>query len=40
MSSEPDVDIFGITVSMREHHDFETIFNSNDVINIKYGTGK
>ena len=39
-NSKSNVDIHGITVFMWENHDFETIFTSNDVINIQYVIGK
>ena len=34
-----NVNILGITVSMWKQHDFETIFSSNDVMNIQDGIG-
>ena len=40
LSSKPDVDIVGIKVYMWVKHEFETIFTSNDVMNIKYVIGK
>ena len=40
LSSKPNVDIDGITVSMWGKHEFETIFTSNDVMNIQGGIGK
>ena len=40
LSSKQNVDIEGITVSMQKKHQFETIFTSNDVMNIQYGIGK
>ena len=35
LSSKNNVDILGITVSMWKQHDFETILNFNDVMNIQ-----
>ena len=35
-NSKPNIDIFGITVSMWKQHNFETLFNSNDIMNIQY----
>ena len=40
LSSEPNVDIIGIIVSMWKRHNFETIFSSNDAINIQDAAGK
>ena len=40
LSSKPDVDILGISVSMWKNHGFETIFTSNFVINIQDVIGK
>ena len=40
LSSKNNVDILGITVSMWKQHDFETIFNSNNIMNIQYTIGK
>ena len=37
---KPNSDIIGITVSMQKHHDFEIIFNSNNVMNIQDVIGK
>ena len=37
LSSKNNVGILGITVSMWEKHDLETIFTSNDVMNIQDG---
>ena len=39
LSSEPNVDIVDITVSIWNKHEFEEIFTSNDVINIQNGIG-
>ena len=39
LSSKPNVYILGITVSMQEKHDFETIFTSNDVMKIQDAIG-
>ena len=39
LSSKPNVGVLGITVSIWKHG-FETIFASNDVINIHYSIGK
>ena len=38
--SKPNVVILGITVSMWKHHEFENVLTPNNVINIKYATGK
>ena len=40
VSSKTIVDIIGITVFMWENHKFETIFTSDDVLNIQYAIGK
>ena len=40
LSIKPNVDILGITVSMWKQYDFDTIFISNDVLNIQDGIGK
>ena len=40
LSSKTNVDILGITVSKLKQHYFETIFTSNDVINIQDTIGK
>ena len=40
LSIKPNVDIYGIVVSMWEKHEFETIFTSNDVMNIQDGIDK
>ena len=40
LSSKPTVDKIGITLSMCKRHNFETIFTSNDVLNIKYAIVK
>ena len=40
LSSKPNVDILGITVSMWKQYDFETTFTSYDVMNIQYAIGK
>ena len=39
LSSKPNVDKIGITVSMWKQHDFETIFTSNDVMKIQDAIG-
>ena len=39
LNSKPNDGILGITVSMWKRHGFETIFTSNDVMNIKYTIG-
>ena len=38
--SKPNIVILGITVSMWEKHYFETIFTSNDIMNIQGVIGK
>ena len=35
VSSKPNVEIIGITLSMRKQHIFETIFTSDDFLNIQ-----
>ena len=40
LSIKPNAKIIVITVSMCKRHNFETIFISNDVMNIKYAIGK
>ena len=40
LSSKPNVDILGIIVSMWKQLYFETIFNSNDVMNIQFSVVK
>ena len=40
LGSKPNVDILGITVSMYKQHNFETIFTSNNIMNIQYAIGK
>ena len=40
LNSKPNVDILGITVFLSKQHNFETIFTSNDVMNIKFSIGK
>ena len=35
-----NVDIIGIAVSMWKHHNFETTFTYDDVMNIQYSIGK
>ena len=35
VSSQPNVDLICIAVSMRKQQNFETIFNSDDVLNIQ-----
>ena len=40
VSSKTYVEITGITVSMWKQHNFETIFTSDDVLNIQYATRK
>ena len=40
VSSKPNVDIIGITVSMRKQHIFETIFTSDDFLKIQDTIGK
>ena len=39
-SSKPNVEIIGITISMWKQNDFETIFTSDDVLNIQDAIGK
>ena len=38
--NKTNVDIIVITVSMCKRYDFETIYTSNDVMNIHYAVGK
>ena len=40
MSSKPNVDIVVIAVSMWKIYEFETIFTSNDFMNIQFGIDK
>ena len=40
LSSKPNFDLDSITISMCKTHVFETIFISNDVMNIQYGIGR
>ena len=40
LSSKPNVDIYGITVSIYKKREFETIFTSNYVMNIQYEIGE
>ena len=40
LSSKPNVHIIGTTVSMWKPHNFETMFSSNDVMNIQDAIGK
>ena len=40
LGNKPNVDVVGIAVSMWEKYEFETIFSSNDVMNIQYGIFK
>ena len=40
ISRKPIFYIIGITVSMWKQHNFETIFTSDDVLNIQYAIGK
>ena len=39
LSSKPNVDIIGITLSMWKLHNYGTIFTSSDVMNIQYAIG-
>ena len=38
--SQPNFELIGITVSMWKQHNFENIFNSDDVLNIQDSIGK
>ena len=40
VSGKPNVDIIGNTLSMWKQHNFETIFTSDDVLNIQDAIGK
>ena len=40
LSSKTIFYILDIAVSMWKHHDFETIFTSNDVMKVQYVIGK
>ena len=40
VSSKPNIDIIGIIVTLWENYNFETIFTSDDILNIQYAAGK
>ena len=40
VSSQPNVELIGIILYMWKNHNFETIFDYDDVLNIQYFIGK